>query len=264
MNPSIRASLGLTFLLLGTFCTNSDDIVKYLSQATQHLNVAVKSAKSNDATRLAAIHNLGLANLALGSIKADKSSQFLDLVPSLQIDSSVLLANEGAALLQVGKTDDAISSFEITSQLLACDSENMAEGSRQSDTCSLLQRNLAAANALVHEDHTEARDSENQPTEDHEQSLDSLMTLDDAPDLKEVDSPVIESSETKNETVKHGGFESPTEDTTDSLSADDDLHSEKSTTPQLQSALQALENAASEGQHRPRLLLALAKARAST
>ena len=263
MNPSIRASLGLTFLLLGTFCTNSDGIVPYLSQATQHLNVAVKSAKSNDATRLAATHNLGLANLALGSIKADKSSQFLDLVP-LQIDSSVLLANEGAALLQVGKTDDAISSFEITSQLLACNSENMAEGSRQSDTCSLLQRNLAAANALVHEDHTEARDSENQPTEDHEQSLDSLMTLDDAPDLKEVDSPVIESSETKNETVKHGGFESPTEDTTDSLSADDDLHSEKSTTPQLQSALQALENAASEGQHRPRLLLALAKARAST
>lgn len=220
--------------------------MQYLSQSIQHLNVALRSSpeKSNDPTHLAMMHNLGLANLALDSMSSDKDGQYHELLSTLQMDSSVLLVNKAATLIQLRELDDALSILDSISQFLACGNADMTGDSRQKDACLLLHQNSEVANALLHEDKTE-----------------KVIEIDNKPPAGET----LESTSdlaTNNATVVSGSSESLVHAVTDNGDTDD-VQSEKAAAPQLQNAMQALENAASEGQHRPRLLLALAKARAS-
>jgi hypothetical protein len=254
-NPAIRCSLGLTFLLIGVDGEAANDVTMNIAQSIQHLSAAVKSSKIEDAIHLAAVHNLGLAHLILDSLEYGSESRFLDFVSTLETQQSMMLLNKGSALLQIGKTDDAIASLNVTSQLLTCD--NQIVESRSNEACVILKQNLALANIIARGDQTHECESD-VPSDDSEQVIEIQTTLDDS-NLSE---EMPESLETLNQTDVADGVETTVDDVTE-IPSEDTSHAENPVAPQLQTALQALENAASEGQPRPRLLLTLAKARAS-
>eukprot|EP00804_Cyclotella_cryptica_P007995 CCRYP_016007-RC/>CCRYP_016007-RC protein AED:0.07 eAED:0.07 QI:85/1/1/1/1/1/4/164/1225 len=336
-NAASRAGLGLTFLLLGTVDDSSgsgiesDENVQYLIQSIQNLKVAIGwSAESNIEQivmiHLAAIHNLGLAYLALDSVRSSKESQYLEMVSSLQnpqhqhriMDSSVLLGNEGAVLLQMGKVDEAMMSLETTALSLSCGTEDPLESDQisaakethQHEACLILQHNIDVAKSVVlgkerpgedNDDMTAMRPSLNISARESTQS--ELLHDDVGPTSNAV--PFIESDETERmptlETQNETSTEAENSEFTETskTSSDDIIEIQphdtqrtqlptgdylrastesssgstwetavasftKKLNPELQNALVALEQAAKEGLQRPRLLLALAKARSST
>lgn len=226
-----------------------------IAQSIQHLIAAVKSSKIDDAIHLAAVHNLGLAHLILDSLESGIESRFLDFVSTLETQQPMLLLNKGSALLQIGKTDDAIASLNATSQLLTCDNQTVE--SRSNEACVILKENLALATTIARGDQTDESKSD-APGDDSEQVIEIQTILDDSYLSEEMP----ESLETLNQTDVADGVETRVDDVTE-IPSDDTLHAKNPVATQLQTALQALESAASEGQPRPRLLLTLAKARAS-
>ena len=249
INTEIRASLGLVFLLLGTVYISGDGSLHYLVLSVQHFNVAVAQSEEGDAINLAAIHNLGLAQLALDSLRSGEESQFLNLVPLLQTPSLVLMLNQGAMLLQMGKADDAFSRLESSSQFLICAEKSSCE--RRNEMCSIVKHNQATAHHLINGVPVIADES------GESGSLDDVAVMESLEKFATGKPGLIEESSHDNEEMKSsaGVIETHTKE---------DTHPSEIAKPsELQNALQALESAAYEGVQRPRVLLALAKARAS-
>jgi len=160
----VRSGLGLAYLLLGVmkYDGDNDNSIQFLFQSIQHLKAAVgltdesDSEEIGDAIQNAAMHNLGLAYMALDgkssseALVGEKTTHFLDWVTSLRssqatqsvMESWVFSANEGAVLLQMGKIEDAISSLESTASQVCSDS---FPSSRQKETCVIVLQNLAVA-----------------------------------------------------------------------------------------------------------------------
>ena len=166
-DPLIRANVGLTYLLLGTLSSSDDDAIQHLLQSIQHLNVAIgilqssnmdANEESGEVLYMAALHNLGLANLALGGFD-DNNDHFLDWINSLQSleeESSILemsglyTGNRGVSLLQNDKIDEAI--VGLTSLVNEfCDVDRIDDGKtarrkhplRSREICSIARYNLA-------------------------------------------------------------------------------------------------------------------------
>ena len=261
MDPSsaeIRVSLGLVFLLLGTVDLSGDGSIHYLVQSVQHLNVAVARTERGDAINLAAVYNLGLAQMALDSLRSGEESQFLSFVRSLQTSSSVLLMNEGAMLLQMNETDDAFSRLESSSKMLTCSEESPSE--RRNEICSILKHNQAIAQHLMNRipeiaDESGEGDSLDGGVAQTSTSLESRAPTKDLEEFATGESGLINGKESSLESSA-GVIETHAEE--------DAPPSEIVKPSELQNALQALQSAAYEGVQRPRVLLALAKARAST
>jgi len=158
-NTSARSGLGLVYLLLGVMNHNDeDDSMNYIFQSIQHLKAAVGLAEEEDDERTAAMHNLGLAYIALdekSSSSEDKTTYFLDWLATLQstndanLESLVLAGNEGAALLQSGKVVEAITSLESTA------TEICTDNSFTSESCMIVKHNLAVARDAMYGDDDE-------------------------------------------------------------------------------------------------------------
>ena len=158
-NTSARSGLGLVYLLLGVMNHNDeDDSMNYIFQSIQHLKAAIGLAEVGDDVRTAALHNLGLAYIALdekSSSTSDKTTYFLDWLATLRstndanLESLVLAGNEGAALLQSGKVVESISSLESTS------TEICTDNSFTSESCMIVQHNLAVARDAMYGENDE-------------------------------------------------------------------------------------------------------------
>jgi hypothetical protein len=287
-NPSIRSGLGLTYLLFGmmTYDTDDDDddsnhnidnSMRHIFQAIDHLTAAVgltneseysKHADDNDgdmiAIRIAAMHNLGLAYIALDgktsseSYVGTKATHFIDWVKSLHSlnddddnnaikKSWVFSSNVGAMQLQLGMIEDATLSLHSISDKF-CD--GMLSSNRHEEVCSIVRQNLVVAKSYLDGESTVKNAAPNEallPSED-------LFLFPDEPNQ-----PIDESTPVAFEENISVGLD---------LSSKVDVI-EKDLTPwgsnpvisDMQSALVALEKAAMTGTQRTRLLLALARAR---
>ena len=161
-NPSIRAGLGLSYLLLTVApCDQVGaqqlEVKKnYIHNSIQHLKAAIGLSKRSIATvegiaiRTAAIHNLGLAYIVLDSYTEGMSTYFSDWAASLQqsakhshpiIESWAFAVNEGASLLHSGKVDEAIAHLELISGSQPCISS-------QHPACLIARQNLELAKEL--------------------------------------------------------------------------------------------------------------------
>jgi len=158
-NTSARSGLGLVYLLLGVMNHNDeDDSMNYIFQSIQHLKAAIGLAEVGDDVRTAALHNLGLAYIALdekSSSSEDKTTYFLDWLATLRstnddamVESLVLAGNDGAALLQSGKVAEAITSLESTATEICTDNS-------LSESCMIVKHNLAVARDAMYGDNHE-------------------------------------------------------------------------------------------------------------
>jgi hypothetical protein len=280
-NPSIRCGLGLTYLLFGMNDDDSnhniDNSMRYIFQAIDHLTAAIgltneseysKRADDNDedmlAIRIAAMHNLGLAYIALDgktsseSYVGTKATHFIDWVKSLHSlnddddtvmmkKSWVLSSNVGAMEMHLGMIEDATLSLLSISDKF-CD--GMLSSNRHEEVCSIVRQNLVIAKSYLDGESTVKNAAQNEallPSED-------VLLLPDDPNQ-----PIDESTPVAFEVNISVGLD---------LSSKVDVI-EKDLTPwgsnpvrsDVQSALVALEKAAMTGTQRTRLLLALARAR---
>ena len=269
--------MGLSLLLLGTAhgSTESQSKLQHLIQSVNHLKVASHmSSGTNESIYLASIHNLALAHLALDSLRLGHESQLLDFISSVETPSSVLLVNKGSRLLQLGKTNEAVDILNHTAQELFCDSNEASDSyaeskRRQNEVCSLLQQNLILADDVIRGTQSEITDIATNSTDSDASQVSELNTI----PVNSISDDPLTSNEVSIETEddlsanlipdESNVTEAPNEgiESTSLQEVDEDVNTKS---PQLQNALHALENAASEGVQRPRLLLALAKARAST
>jgi len=203
-DPLIRANIGLTYLLLGTSSSSyitttlsslddddgddDESSVQFVLQSIQHLNVAIgilksnnnehnnddESSSSSEAVYMAALHNLGLANLALDGlfddgggddhyylewIDAFKSSEEEEEYPSILKSSGLFLVNEGASLLQNRRVDDAIVGLTSFVNEFCTSVNDASEGTtkkkkkkkkkkgtkREREVCLVARHNLAIA-----------------------------------------------------------------------------------------------------------------------
>ena len=275
-SPSIRAGLGLSYLLLAVARCDHDgpySHVKkkdYIYNSIQHLKAAIGLSKRASATeegnaiRTAAIHNLGLAYIVLDSYTEGMSTYFSDWAASLQqsgtyshpiIESWAFAVNEAASLLHSGKVDEAIVQLELISSSQPCIST-------QSPACLIARQNLELAKELKFgldqqagviesgalyqqisrwQDTTGVNQTDSEFSGEHEEGLSNATNA----------TTVIEDGELEEIEAEDDRFEIETEpqDEPESL---------------LNSALAALEKAALEGEPQTRLLLALARARSST
>jgi hypothetical protein len=287
-NPSIRSGLGLTYLLFGmmTYDTDDDDddsnhnidnSMRHIFQAIDHLTAAVgltneseysKHADDNDgdmiAIRIAAMHNLGLAYIALDgktsseSYVGTKATHFIDWVKSLHslnnddenvmINKSwVLASNVGAMQMQLGMIEDATLSLHSISDKF-CDGK--LSSNRHKEVCSIVRQNLVVAKSYLDEERTVKNAAQNEALLPSK----NLFLFSDEPNQ-----PIDESTPVAFEENISVGLD---------LSSKVDV-TEKDLTPwgsnlvisDMQSALVALEKAAMTGTQRTRLLLALARAR---
>jgi len=289
-NPSIRCGLGLTYLLVGMMRydtddddddskhNNEDNSMRFIFQSIDHLTAAVgltneydfsKHADDNDdevmiAIRIAAMHNLGLAYIALDgktsseSYVGTKATHFIDWVKSLHSlnddddnvmmkKSWVLSSNVGAMHMQLGMIEDATSSLHLISDYY-CD--GVLSSNRHEEVCSIVRQNLVVAKSYLDGESTVKNAAQSEallPSED-------VFLLSDDPNQ-----PIDESTPVAFEESISSGLD---------LSSKVDVI-EKVFTPwgsnpvrsDMQSALVALEKAAMTGTQRTRLLLALARAR---
>lgn len=295
--PAVRCGLGLTYLLFGVTKyddDNDDDVsLQYVFQSIQHLKAAVgmidaavsENEGTNDeaiiAVRNAAMHNLGLAYISLdgksSSSDGARTTHFMDWARSLPAASKswVLASNMGAMLLQLGMIEEATLSLESIASEFCGDS---LSSSRQKEVCSIVHRNLAVARAALN--------GEKEGQSSHTRSEDTTAVKDAVSQLNKgasstpsVDVPIPSEdddvSETADETsemlsLADGGKtesnhvvsnESNREEAIDPILPQWGSNAVK---PEMRKALAALEKAATEGTQRTRLLLALARARAST
>ena len=288
-NPSIRCGLGLTYLLVGMMRydtdddddskhNNEDNSMRFIFQSIDHLTAAVgltneydfsKHADDNDdevmiAIRIAAMHNLGLAYIALDgktsseSYVGTKATHFIDWVKSLHSlnddddnvmmkKSWVLSSNVGAMHMQLGMIEDATSSLHSISDYY-CD--GVLSSNRHEEVCSIVRQNLVVAKSYLDGESTVKNAAQSEallPSED-------VFLLSNDPNQ-----PIDESTPVAFEESISSGLD---------LSSKVDVI-EKVFTPwgsnpvrsDMQSALVALEKAAMTGTQRTRLLLALARAR---
>jgi hypothetical protein len=257
----------------------------------------------NAMINMAATHNLGLAYLALDNILQNKESQFLDFVSSLQaspehhpiLESTVLNMNRGALLLQKGKTDEAILGLKAIMGI-SCDDEGLGESddlstavsSHQKDACLLMEQNVAIAkgardsnedisSGITVQGHTESEllnDDAQQLSEIVETEGESLLSIELENSTNETltESTVTSGSlgvDIDTQTSELDSSQLPPKDKVGSSIKHPATWGVRTTgfarksSPELENALAALEQAAKEGSQRPRLLLALAKARSS-
>ena len=288
-NPSIRCGLGLTYLLVGMMRydtdddddskhNNEDNSMRFIFQSIDHLTAAVgltneydfsKHADDNDdevmiAIRIAAMHNLGLAYIALDgktsseSYVGTKTTHFIDWVKSLHSlnddddnvmmkKSWVLSSNVGAMHMQLGMIEDATSSLH---SILDKYCDGVLSSNRHEEVCSIVRQNLVVAKSYLDGESTVKNAAQSEallPSED-------VFLLSDDPNQ-----PIDESTPVAFEESISSGLD---------LSSKVDVI-EKVFTPwgsnpvrsDMQSALVALEKAAMTGTQRTRLLLALARAR---
>lgn len=288
-NPSIRCGLGLTYLLVGMIRydtdddddskhNNEDNSMRFIFQSIDHLTAAVgltnesdfsKHADDNDdevmiAIRIAAMHNLGLAYIALDgktsseSYVGTKATHFIDWVKSLHSlnddddnvmmkKSWVLSSNVGAMHMQLGMIEDATSRLHSISDKY-CD--GVLSSNRHEEVCLIVRQNLVVAKSYLDGESTVKNAAQSEallPSED-------VFLLSDDPNQ-----PIDESTPVAFEESISSGLD---------LSSKVDVI-EKVFTPwgsnpvksDMQSALVALEKAAMTGTQRTRLLLALARAR---
>ena len=158
----MRSGLGLAYLLLGS---KHDSVIdNYVFQSVQHLRAAVRltdnavtAVKGTNTDETAVIHTAAMHNLGLAYVTLDRISSSLDsearrahysewatspeTFNSLK-ESLVYLANEGALLLQTGKTKEALSSLESTANKLCT---NLLPYGRQLETCLIVKQNMAVA-----------------------------------------------------------------------------------------------------------------------
>lgn len=175
-DPLIRANVGLTYLLLGTSSSSdgtahNKSSVQFLLQSIQHLNVAIRILKSNnndvqdesnEAVYMAALHNLGLANLALDRFEGGNDGHYLEWINSLQVSqgegsslfqsSGLFLGNKGASLLENNEVDDAIVGLtSFVNEFCTSDEDSdevtktEKETRRESELCLIARHNLATA-----------------------------------------------------------------------------------------------------------------------
>lgn len=285
----MRSSLGLAYLLLGVM----KDDRQFVFQSIQHLKAAVRLTKAEseqnddiDAVQTAAMHNLGLAYISLdGLSEGVRTDHFLDWVTSLQqrsesptLESAVFSINEGALLLQMGKIEDSITSLESAAGEVCTDS--LSGSSRQKETCATVNRNLALARSAPYKqggttihDKVALWNADEQPDTSSETASE--------PEPREVTNVASPSDDDLTETTVV--TEGRPKDKTSKPKLHDTVVGDKRTTsdldvttereamgwglrkvrPEMQNALEALEGAIKEGPQRTRLLLALARARAS-
>lgn len=273
-NPSIRAGLGLSYLLLTVapcacdqVCAQQLDVKKnYIYNSIQHLKAAIGLSKGASATeegnaiRTAAIHNLGLAYIVLDSYTEGMSTYFSDWAASLQqsakyshpiIESWAFAVNEGASLLHSGKVDEAILQLELISSSQPCIST-------QSPACLIARQNLELAKELKF-----GPDQQSGAIDSGRIALyQKISRWQDTTGANQTDSEILsEHEELSNETmIEDEDFEIEAEDNRTEIQTEP---MDEPETP-LNSALAALEKAALEGEPQTRLLLALARARSST
>ncbi|KAL7544627.1 hypothetical protein ACHAWF_008003 [Thalassiosira exigua] len=142
-----------------------DDPLHFIFQSIQHLSATVtltKSAKAEDVItiRTAAIHNLGLAYIALDGMSSSstetgaKTTNYFDWVTSIQssevfdslLNSGSYSANLGALQLQMGKMTEAKSSLESIVSEICHDSLSRRH------LCSTAKQNLEVAINALHRD----------------------------------------------------------------------------------------------------------------
>jgi hypothetical protein len=140
--------------------------------------------------------------------------------PHRIIESSVLLANKGAVLLQMGKVEEALLSLESTALSLLCgieqplelDGISAATETHQREACLILQQNIDVTRSVVlgeqrkgedNDDMTTRRSSLNMSASETTQSVslhdDAGPTSNLAP-IIEADETGMSSLETQNET----------------------------------------------------------------
>jgi len=311
-DPLIRANVGLTCLLLGTKSSsdsNNDALVQFVLQSIQHLNVAIgilksnndPSDESNEAVYMAALHNLGLANLALDGFQ-DGNDHYLEWFNALQasgeesslLQSELLLGNKDASLLQSNEVENLIMGLtSFANEFCPSVDEGATKEKgprRESEMCLIARHNLAiakggsadeedkidVASLIQHDAHLDV-----QPIPDAaiEKTLpEELEIIPHTDESGDVDDNVGDDLDSSNTIVNYDNAENLNSthvvdvqqeedhekipDTTNDVDeVEIDIPTPKVKT-EMQNALAALEKAA-ESTQQSRLLLTLAKARVS-
>ena len=259
--------------------------------------------ESIDAIRYAAVHNLGLAYIALdgkgpSSDGRTRTTHFLDWAKSLPAaaasskSSWAFASNVGAMMLQVGMIEDAASSLGyIATEFCDDDVDSLVSSSsrRHEEVCSIVRRNLAVARAAL--DGGEEEDGRSA----HAREDDATAVVDEVSSSTSVNVPILtegDVSENANEASEGASSEDEVQTEANNVVSDESTSSgiqrtdkdeaidpiltqwglrseEPSTTdsstvkPEMRNALAALEKAATEGTQRTRIFLALARARSS-
>ncbi|KAL9191210.1 hypothetical protein ACHAXT_000916 [Thalassiosira profunda] len=290
-NPSGRSGLGLSYLLIGLEESDDANSRQIIFQSIQHLKAAVRltgDAKTEDLTVIhaASMHNLGSCYLTLDGTSANgaETTHFLDWAASLTSDaphsltnSGAFLANNGAALLQIGRVESAVITLERAASELCSDPSPSA---RREEACLTVQHNLDTAHNIM---------SGAQPKtvlRGEESSIRNKVARWNANALAELSQTGVSEEEPTvvngNATSVEAGEEEDAKDTTTSANDVDDVENVaepiqtddaaslpstpwgmKRANSEMQNALAALEKATSAGPQQPRLLLALARARSS-
>ena len=276
----------------------NDNSMQFIYQSIQHLKASVgmtfdleSGGISDDdeiaVVRTAAIHNLGLAYIALDGMNSSEgksSHHFRDWVTLLResqshnsvVESWVFSLNEGALLLQSGEMEEAILSLETTAREVCSDSTRSS--SRQNEACLIVKQNLMVAREALsgEQDQSILRKSEGaMSTFDAVAQWNADVSVGAFAKAEPSDNIVNAttlSEDGNNETSSFSGEETDTQAQPDKSAieeqakedeSDIDLPPAKKVKPELQSALVALEKAVGEGPQRTRVLLALARARSS-
>lgn len=276
----------------------NDNSMQFIYQSIQHLKASVgmtfdleSGGISDDdeiaVVRTAAIHNLGLAYIALDGMNSSEgksSHHFRDWVTLLResqshnsvVESWVFSLNEGALLLQSGEMEEAILSLETTASEVCSDST--LSSSRQNEACLIVKQNLMVAREALsgEQDQSILRKSEGaMSTFDAVAQWNADVSVGAFAKAEPSDNIVNDttlSEDGNNETSSFSGEETDTQAQPDKSAIEEqeakedddiDLPPAKKVKPELQSALVALEKAVGAGPQRTRVLLALARARSS-
>jgi hypothetical protein len=299
---------------------DEDPSLRYIVRSIHHLRAAVgltdaaaaperegraddddeQEEVSADAVRRAAVHNLGLAYIALdgrgpssSESGAGRTTHFLDWARSLPAadaakSSWAFASNVGAMMLQMGMIEEAASSLgSIASEYCDDDVDSSSLSDRRREVCSIVRRNLAIARAALdggEEDGRSARARSEDSTAvvdevSHSNGGASSTTSADVPIPTEDDDDVSEtpsetsevaSSADEGETKSnHALSDESTSSCIERTNADEAINpistqsGLRTVKPEMRNALAALEKAATEGKQRTRLFLALARARSS-
>ena len=276
----------------------NENSMQFIYQSIQHLKASVgmtfdleSGGISDDdeiaVVRTAAIHNLGLAYIALDGMNSSEgksSHHFRDWVTLLResqshnsvVESWVFSLNEGALLLQSGEMEEAILSLETTASEVCSDST--LSSSRQNEACLIVKQNLMVAREALsgEQDQSIIRKSEGaMSTFDAVAQWNADVSVGAFAKAEPSDNIVNAttlSEDGNNETSSISGEETDTQAQPDKSAIEEqeakedddiDLPPAKKVKPELQSALVALEKAVGAGPQRTRVLLALARARSS-
>ena len=332
-DPLIRANVGLVNLLLGTTASSSpppsaatsgssngydddhdESPVQFVLQSIQNLNVAIgilnnnikeyesSSSSTNEAVYMAALHNLGIAHLALDGFDDDSSDHYLEWINSLAItneeesdvpsttssileSSALLMVNKDTSLLHIdNRVDDAIvglTSFIDEFCMSGDDVVNevtkpiKSKQKREDELCTIVRHNLAIAKGDGGASNSEDKidistilvdDAVEESSVELNTNVSTELGDNKTDYIIEDNTQGVQHSSTSDESNATNSADNQEEEVQQREEEEDidvvDAPPKSKVNHEMQSALVALEKAA-ETMQRSRLLLALAKARVS-